>query len=216
MAWLHWIGKSYYTIGSFITESEQYGITRRVALNVLERMNWGDKVLCIQKEDGAKSGSIFLEFNIERLSGLSAEAEKALAKRWSIVMIDPGGDRVERECGEYETGPLCAFEGATLPEIARILKSLKTSGVDIGKPMIGCSKGYFSVYNEPLTRLRDVPFRPGFRTFDYTKFLSAVAEKRVKNPKRRVVLTNAQFYGDISNSARKYGETQTVSEYKKA
>ena len=96
-SWLHWIGKAYYTQAEFIAEAREQGITRRVSLSVLSKMRWGDMVCCIARKPGVKAGSVFLEFPITLLSGLSPAAWETLACLYDIEEISPGGEQVERE-----------------------------------------------------------------------------------------------------------------------
>ena len=78
-SWMAFIGKEYYTIPKFIEESQKHGITRRIALLPLMAMNWGDRVLCVQQEDGIQAHSAFIEFPITKLVGLTPEALEAVA-----------------------------------------------------------------------------------------------------------------------------------------
>lgn len=40
MNFIHFVGKSYYTMNGFINEAKEHGASRRVALNVLKQMHW--------------------------------------------------------------------------------------------------------------------------------------------------------------------------------
>ncbi|RDV83926.1 hypothetical protein [Ammonifex thiophilus] len=201
---LHFVGKQYYTLQSFVREAELYGVSRRISLTDLCRMNWGDKVL-LAILDG-KSGVVFGQFTVTTLTGLSPEASRAVREEFGARKVDDGGGVVKRGCGKYITG--ASYEVETpLPVIARFLMELKRQGIDIGKPMIG---GPFEEH--PPVRLKDVPFRQGFRLFDYSRFLEAV--KQAGNGKK-VPVVKGQFYvAELSAKAKKQdGKVQEVQIY---
>ena len=72
--WLHFIGRRYYTEQKFLEESSEIGCSRRVSLQVLKKMNFGDRVYCAIVRNNEKSPVVLGSFTIERLSGLSQEA----------------------------------------------------------------------------------------------------------------------------------------------
>jgi len=79
--WLHWIGRKYYTLVSFQKEAYRFGISRRVKLTTLKKMNWKDTVYLIIRKNKTKSGYIFGKFRITRLQGLTDEVIRYLNKR---------------------------------------------------------------------------------------------------------------------------------------
>lgn len=184
MTWLHFIGKQYYSRAKFIKEAKQYGITRRVSLRDLKKMSYGDTVLLVILE--GKSPVIFGSFVIEKISGLSPEASTAVRETFKCELISAGGGVVSRGCGTYFEGP-CYAVSASIKEIVGVLEEQITQGIDIGLPMIG---GTFKPH--PLIRLKNVPFRMGFREFDYDRLLSAISGKATSD--KRVVTVRGQFY----------------------
>lgn len=208
MYWLHFIGQKYYTRTSFVREAKKFGITRRISLNDLAQMAWGDTILLAIKD--GKSAVLFGEFTIATLSGLSQEATEALRDSYDLVLTSPGGVRIERGCGAYIAGETYAIS-ASIAEIAAKLKTLKSKGIDIGKPMIG---GTFEPHE--LVRLKDIPHRMGFRKFDYESFLGALETAR-KSCKRKIPSVPGQFY--VFKNQPASGETegfvQTVRDYTK-
>lgn len=168
-AWLHFVGRQYYSKAKFVKEARKYGITRRVSLRDLKQMDWGDMVLLAMRPNGRKTPEIFGSFAIELLSGLSPQASEELRKRFRWRLVDNGGRVIGRGCGRYIEGPCYVLENATLREIAMILEELKEQGVDIGKPMVG---GSFEPHRP--VRLKSIPFRQGFRLFDYDRLLQNI------------------------------------------
>lgn len=214
MAWLHWIGKQYYkTPNRFIKESQMEGITRRVAPKVLAKMNWDENVYCIQAESGKKWGSVFLQYRITRLSGLSPEAQMELEKLYNVQQVSPGGELVERECGDYITGATYTISGATLSQIGSLLVRLKADDIDIGQPMVGCGRQGFKILEEPWPTLNGVPFRPGFRPFNHMLFHTMVCDLREQRPGKRPILKNEQFYSEALLSTDREGVVQVVTDY---
>lgn len=168
-AWLHFVGRQYYSKAKFVKEARKYGITRRVSLRDLKQMDWGDLVLLAMRSNGRKTPEIFGSFAIKMVSGLSPEASAAIRERFRWWLVDNGGRVIGRGCGRYVEGPCYVLENATLPEVAAILEELKKQGVDIGKPMVG---GSFEPHRP--VRLKSIPFRQGFRLFDYDRLLQNI------------------------------------------
>lgn len=183
---LHCVGRAYYTRRRFKVEAERYGVSRRISLKDLKAMEWGDTVLLAIQE--GKSLVIFGEFTVDRLSGLSPEANRAIAANWPVEKVSDGGAVVRRGCGSYVEGATYTFtEPVSLREIALFLEQLKKDGVDIGLPMIS---GPF--YSRRSVRLLDVPFRQGFRAFNYDCFMAAVEAAKANGAKYLAV--HGQFY----------------------
>lgn len=206
-AWLHFIGRQYYSRTEFVKEAKKYGITRRVSLKDLKKMDWGDMVLLAMKD--GKSPCIFGSFSIEKLSGLSPAASAAVRKVFDWELVSPGGTAVERGCGSYTEGPCFVLKRATLPQIAQLLEELKLLEVDIGLPMIG---GEFKPHMP--VRLRDIPFRQGFRLFDYDRLVKEAGP--FLHTSAKAVTVRGQFYvkGPIQSGERKEGQVQEVANYR--
>lgn len=201
--WLHFIGKEYYpTRNKFIQEARQYGITRRVSLQVLKQMSWWDRVL-LATMDG-KSPVVFGEFFIERISGLSQEASEEIRLRLKVEKTSDGGAIVKRGCGWYITGATYTVE-APIQEMVEVLLKVENPG----QPMVG---GEF--HPRPLVRLKDVPFRQGFRQFDYEAFVQATTGFHAKG----IPAVRGQLYPKQTPKKRPVpdvGEVQTVQEYQR-
>ncbi len=217
-SYLHFIGNSYYTTESFISESRTYGVTRRISLRAMARMNWNDVVVCCQKtEDGAQ---VFMEFPVTRLSGISPDAFEYISaiEGVKIIVMDEGGEHIERECGDYITGTTVSIN-LSLQRMVSILKGLKADGVDIGMLMVGCRPGEARTLYQPYPVLADVPFRMGFRLFARKEFWRIVRKlSRKYMPLGKKVVVFGQFYASDGSGGKKTqeGDLQEVVEYHKA
>jgi hypothetical protein len=208
------IGRAYYpTKNKFIKEAKQYGITRRISLRQLKKMAYGDMVL-LAMMDG-KSPVIFGSFVIEKISGLSPAASLVIRERFSCELVREGGIPVQRGCGEYIEGA-CYRVKATLREIVDVLEELKEQEVDIGLPMVG---GRFEPHK--LLRLKDIPFRQGFREIDYGKMLKDTGFFLSTERKKAPVTLRGQYYvtgnddNDNNETELAEGLLEEVRDYKR-
>jgi hypothetical protein len=220
-SWLHWVGAKYYTIDSFIKESNEYGITRRVSINDMKRMNFGDYVYCIQKVKGANYGSVFGRFMIIGISGMNEIAVSHLKSSYDIKERGGGGTMVMRGCGFYIEGESYEID-ATMPEIADILDKSNKLGLfnnDEIRPMIKGDR--LEVLPQPWVVLHNIPHRQGFRLFDAKKFLAeskALREIYEDSEIKRKPKHKSQFYvdkKDIKTSQEIGGIFENVKDYKK-
>jgi len=215
-SWIHWIGKSYYTIHKFTQEALRIGVSRRVSLSVIETMTYGDIVSCVQKPHGYKSGVIFLEFPIHAITGLSKEAMDAIFDKYDHRIADGGGEVVDRGCGGYITG-MTYIVDADMSQLAGVLEKAKAEGVDLGQPMIGCRPEVVQVVDKPFPLLPDIPFRQGFRLYDREVVRTLVEVHRSKKgmEEERPQL-KGQFY--VENGPKDHAEqvdVQVVRNYKR-
>jgi hypothetical protein len=225
-AWFHWIGKSYYTIKAFQTEAHSVGISRRVSLKALKQMQWGDVVSCVQSEYRVKAGSIFLEFPVQIISGLSEGAQKLMVDKFDARPVDFGCSVVHRGCGEYLTG-LTYQVDAPVSNIADALEEAVRDKLDIGKPMIGCYPDSVIKVKQPHPRLKDVPFRQGFRRYDRAELMKEYmdfqfqiearigAGQEVKFNDRRLILRGQFYIEGEEEAAAETGDVQAVLNYTK-
>lgn len=222
-AWLHWI--EYNTIAQFQKEAERQGISRFVSLRELKQMRWMDTVSCVQNESGLRSGSIFLRFPVQMLTGLTQAAQKRMAEKFNSVPVDFGGAIVHRESGEYITG-LTYQITAPLADIAKELDFLKLEDVVIGEPMIGCYADRVMSVEKPYPILKDIPFRLGFRTYDIEAARTVIDEYRAKGKRPQL---KGQLYvvtpmkeqagaGSVEEAVQKLqqqGDIQALLHYRK-
>lgn len=173
--WIHFIGRQYYTRQEFVAEAEAVGVTRRVSMQTLKRMSFGDRVL-LAIQDG-KSAVIFGSFRVTTLSGLSKDAVDKIAAKVHVEVADSGraGMTVNRGCGSYVVG-FTFHANAELPELA----ALAAEAEDPGKPMVGGDWDPFPCSNGGVIRLKKVKHSQGFRLFDVATFLEDITIQRVR------------------------------------
>lgn len=206
--WLHFVGRQYYSRGRFAKEAKKYGVTRRISLRDVKKMAFGDMVL-LAMMDG-KSPVIFGSFVIEKISGLSPEASVVVRERFANEMVSEGGRLVERGCGKYIEG-CCYAVKAPLRDIVDVLEELKEQGKDIGRPMVG---GKFEPHK--LVRLKDVPFRQGFREIDYDRLLNDIGFFLSTENKKAPITLRGQYYTSGSESeGQREGLVEEVKDYKR-
>lgn len=178
--WLHYIGKSYYGMGDFAREAKRYGVTRRVAPNVLRNMRFGDLILCAQWD--GKKGIVFGFFELATVTGLSSEAMAAVREKISLKEVNSGGYVVHRKCGRYVAGPTYALANdADIPDVIAA-----AGGAELGKVMVGGDW-----VDLPRFYIQ-VPHRQGFRRMDMAKLVGAL---EVRGGERSAhVVAKGQFY----------------------
>jgi hypothetical protein len=202
--WIHFIGKSYYTINTFISEAKRIGISRAVAPTVLRKMNIGDIVLLTQK-DGV-STKIFGYFMINNITGLSSTLIKKLESNHiieSTSSLTPMS--IKRGCGSYN---IVATYTIDRPE--KLMEVIQHStDEEIGRVMIGGEFRYLYVTpNVGMTLnklekknqidyvLTKIPFRKGFRLFNFSEFRRAFNQVFQKS---NHVKLKGQFYATTDN-----------------
>lgn len=200
MIWLHCVGRLYYsTPNKFIREALRYGITRRISSKVLRKMSLYDEVFLSTLE--GKGQLVFGKFEVSGVSGLTDEAVNYLREKGVLgEKISEGGDIVVRGCGSYIEGPSYKLESS----IAEVGKIIEESKIKTPLMVIGIFKPVENFI------LKDVPFRPGFRPFDY----EAVKSARPFKVKRGLSVYAGQFYPErVEIVSDIGGEAKTVFNY---
>lgn len=220
-AWLHWIDRTPYTVGRFRKEAEREGIARPVSLKVLKRMAWGDIVTCVQQRPVRKCGSMFLDFPIQIISGLSQDvALWVMGGQFEAVPVDLGCSIVHRRDCSYLTGVTFSVNAAVC-EIAAMLENQKDQGVDIGQPMVGCyPDAIMPVFfdRRPYPVLVDVPFRQGFRAYDRAAALESMAFWRLKSKPPRLkghFTVDEPTQAEVFSEENRPGDVQALLNYQK-
>lgn len=204
MTWLHFIGKSYYSMKEFISEAKKLGVSRRISRINARAMNFGDRVLLATWNPRTKHAQVFGCFRVERLSGLSSEALDTLKRKFKVTKVSDGGRRIARKCGSYIEGATYTVE-CSLRDILDAINNVK----DTGKLLI---TGQYE--DHVRFRLRDISHQLGYRKVNYDKLMAAVQRANRVNP-----LIPGQFYvldkptteGGKNNS----GLIGTVENYRK-
>jgi len=184
-AWLHFVGKSYYSREEFIFESKAHGVSRAVAPNILKKMQMGDAVFLAQGD--AKSSVIFGMFIIDRLIGLSEDLIQEMTRQNLIEVQTVDPYKVERGCGSYVVGAECKIKDRNA--IFDLIRNTKDA--DIGRVMVGGEFFTLPLCEEVET---EIPFRMGFRRFDKTLFDEEVAKKKRARPNAKKISVRGHFY----------------------
>lgn len=125
--WLHYVGRSFYSIEDFVHEARQIGISRRISWKLLHRFQWGDRIWLAQgdlktknRKTPFKGTRVFGFFILERVlfEGNVKETFRGLGFQEDWV----GTTRISRSCGEYCEKALYTVT-RSLQEIADALKS---------------------------------------------------------------------------------------------
>ncbi len=165
MEWLHFVGRSYYTIPGFEKEALKLGASRKASLTMLSAFSWGDRIWLAQGDMKKKNritpiseSIVFGSFSLSCLSGLTPEAIEYLeAADLDLDEVSgPEEHHVVRGCGEYVIDRSYQTE-STLPDIAVLLRELTNPGE------ILLQGSYTPLVQRVL--LPEVTFRWGFRRF---------------------------------------------------
>lgn len=184
--WIHFIGKQYYTINQFIREAERIGVMRAVSPTVLKQMDFGDRVMLVQK-DGASS-KIFGYFIFTQITGLKLEVITALGDGVIQRMPAMTPMPIQRGCGQYTvTAQYQIMDSSKLMYVIRNLNNDDFDRIMVGGKFyplseIGISTDYV---------LCNIPFRQGFRRFDFDAFYNETSMSIV--PARHLKI-KGQFY----------------------
>ena len=193
--WIHFIGKNYYTMNKFVKEANLINVSRAISPFVIKKMNIGDVVLLAQK-DGSSS-KIFGYFVFTEITGLTPEAIETLQKEKiinKVPSITPV--KIERGCGSYTvTGE---YEICSANDLMNTLRDLDNDL--IGRVMIG---GQFHILKDigiPVDYiLTEIPFRKGFRLFDFGTFKARIQEKLETLKEGHHIKLKGQFYSQGNN-----------------
>ena len=188
--WIHFIGKSYYTIPAFIKEAKNINVSRAVSPQVFRKMNLGDLVLLAQK-DGPHT-KIFGCFIIKELTGLTPKVINRLVMSGEIrktTALTPM--LIKRECGQYEvTNHYVIYSNE---QFMSAIKNLTNE--EIGRVMVGGSfypLGRIGMETDHI--LTDLPFRKGYRLFDIDSLMTQYKSKVQTVRTGRHVKVRGQFY----------------------
>lgn len=190
MNWLHFIGKQYYTMNAFESEAREYQVSRRIALDKLKKMKFGDKIYLFQKARKSHNSIVFGYFTFERILGQIPESltEELLDEGHLTQTMDFGepraGTSVIRGCGSYIMGTGYILRGIDAPALADKLQKYGATKVMIGGTFFG------------LPHIAsDIKFQMGFRPFDYDRFI-AEYQRLVKLGRQRICIKGCWYISD--------------------
>ena len=193
--WIHFVGANYYSIDKFIKEANSVGIARAIAPQVLKKMSTGDVVLLAQKV--GKSTRIFGYFTFTTMTGLDPELVQKLKEKKIIQQLPALAPmEVERECGSYTiTGSYSVADSNAMMNLIR-----ETDNEKIGRVMIGGQFHYLKDTGIDVDYvLTEIPFRKGFRAFDFAAFKARVDEKIGSLKPGHHIKLKGQFYADFAD-----------------
>ena len=193
--WIHFIGLNYYSIDKFIQEAEKIGIARAVSPQVLRKLNTGDVIMLAQKV--GKSTRVFGYFTFTEMTGLDP-ALVAELKSCGVIKKMPALEpmSIQRGCGSYTiTGSYQVTDSQSMMALIREQPNEK-----IGRVMIG---GKFHTLKDAGLDvdyiLTEIPFRKGFRAFDFASFRQRIAEKWDTLKPGHHIKLKGQFYSDLED-----------------
>lgn len=190
MNWLHFIGKQYYTMNAFESEARECQVSRRIALDKLKKMKFGDKIYLFQKARKAHNSTMFGYFTFERILGQIPDSliNELRRENCFVQARDAGepraGTPVNRGCGSYIMGSAYFLHGIDAPELADKLKEHSAQKVMIGGTFFG------------LPHIAsDIKFQMGFRPFDFDRFI-AEYQRLVKLGRQRICIKGCWYISD--------------------
>ena len=163
---IHYVGRKYYPMPrDFADEAVRSGVTRRLPLNAIKSMEFGDVAHLAMRIDGETH--IFGYFTIELVSGLSADAIAELREVYGDRVGEMEGEPelIERKCGQYFAMPAIHVE-LSLAEIMEVLDRFENPG----KVMIGGA--YHDAPNPGI--ITGIKHFQGFKRFNYYKYCRAI------------------------------------------
>lgn len=128
--WLHYVGSGLYSIDSFVREAKKYGVSRAIPLNMLGKLNWGERIFLAQlvKKEGGEEvkrlAKVFGFFTVEWINlSSSEELRKAVYDdpRVSAKVVSTSPFRVDRACGSYVVSAI-ATTSANLETVSKVIK----------------------------------------------------------------------------------------------
>lgn len=207
---IHFIGKQYYSIAKFISEAKKYGISRKIAPNILKKMNFGDIILLAQ---GNSKGSIIFGFFIfSSILGLKHELIEKLELEGTIALSSNNPVQVERGCGSYSiTGSYGIENSQRFMDFIKEQENKDLKGILIGG----------SFHKLPLLLPYDevhtnIPFQQGFRFFDFDAFKNECLLQKETKKRIRII---GMFYTKETDEGKKNIPTDStcfvIKDYKK-
>jgi len=180
--WIHFIGKSYYSLPRFIKESEAFGISRAVSFSIFKKMEFGDRIILAQK-DGS-STKIFGYFDLTQVIGLGQDTYDELKKSGAVQVSNNQPTIVVRGCGTYIiSSSSTVTDGRKFMDIVKNSDPKGHERLMIGGsfhrlPDLGIDEAFI---------LSNIPFQMGYRLFNFETFKEAYQASKNRSVK-------GQFY----------------------
>lgn len=155
-AFLHYVGKEYYSGTKFAAEAKEKGVSRAIPFSMLKSMEWQDQIFLAQfsadgrfRQQGYGFASIFGYFSVSGFNhDLPTEFMQEVAPFLRLDCSAPSTPmQVDRECGSYGISAICTTT-ATLQEVTSIIEELaKKNNIDLSKHKFFVT-GYFHDLDE--------------------------------------------------------------------
>lgn len=203
--YLHYIGRRYYTMETFIEEAKKFGVSRAVPLHQLKKLHWGDKIYTAfyQKDDKGPYALVFGYFPVLGLNITNSEVKERMKqdKRYREVrheVVSGGGARVTRGCGSYSIGSV-SYVDNDVSELAEIIEDAsKELGV---KTKVMAASPYF--YTVGPFKVRGVPFSRGLLRVKLPKDAPLLGAEPVKKEPLQVAYLRNYRLGRPSKKRKK-------------
>jgi hypothetical protein len=160
--WLHWIGNCYYSISQFIQEAKKMGVSRRISLRTLKKMEWGDKIYLLSREKGIKKPAIFGFFYLIQVEGIEL---KDLPEKLKVSINVVKASSEVRGCGTRVHGGIYLMTSASVNQLSEYIP-------ESSNPMI---YGALNLLPKPWPILKNLVSFRGFRKFNETAFLEELS-----------------------------------------
>jgi len=111
MYFLHFVGQGYYDEKGFIAEARKCGVQRKIKLQDLKKINFGDIVFLAfgfrrpkDLKKGLDPAKVFGYFKIEKLSGMEERTLELISKELGVSVEESDNEMISRGCGTYVLG----------------------------------------------------------------------------------------------------------------
>lgn len=202
--WIHFIGANYYSIDDYRQEAMTIGISRAVAPNVLKQMNLGDIIVLAQKDDDKTK--IFGYFRLTNIIGMGGDLVEEMKRRGVIHKSETFKPvEVERGCGSYTI--TSSYDIGSDVDFMEVIRNADNE--QLGRVMIGGK--YFDLPGGIEYIVSEIPFRRGFRKFDWDVFEVSVDIEFKRKPGRKYYKVKGFFY-DFENLDKFNSDVRVVRE----
>lgn len=183
-AWLVFLERGN-SFSVFRKENKRLGPVRKIPLEILESMMWGDKVCQFYKMSGMQWPVWFATWPITKLLGLTEYAIMHILSDSEFSACDVGGAIIIRASSRYISGVTYRVNNS-LKRIASLLRDFQETGGEVGDPMIGCGAGVLKYLGTPFPGFPNIIVDPDIiRPFNYLQ-ARADLKKPASNTQRGI------------------------------
>lgn len=207
-AWLVFMDRKY-NLNIFKKENKRVGTVKKVGLDKLQNMMWGDRICHFYQSGGIKFfPSWFATWPITKILGLSKQAVRHIADNSESRACDMGGAMTLRADCRYTTGITYLIDGS-LKRIALLLRGFEATGGEIGNPMIGCGAGIVKYMKAPFPLFPNITVDPDeIRPFNYLEAKAHLNKARSKksstSPEHKIIAKAFYFLSAMEDPEREW------------